>query len=51
MKIIKEKTIRYRLVTAETKDEIEKLETLIKESKREIDINSDDFVFVQIVDE
>ena len=51
MKIIKEKTIKYRLVTPETKDEKEELEMLIKKSKSDIDINPEDFVFVQIEDD
>ncbi len=43
MKIIKEKTIKYKLVIPETKEEKEELDKLIEESKKEIDADINEF--------
>lgn len=43
MKVVKKKTIKYKLVVPETKEEKEELDKLIEDAKEEENIDPNDF--------
>ncbi len=51
MKVIKERTIKYRLVVPETDGEKKELERLIHDSQGDVNIDLSEFVFLKVDDD